>query len=499
MEKRYILAVDAGTTGIRCVLLDRKMQIVGMDYRRLRFRQPKPGRVEQDPMELLEAAVSTMRAAVLNSRIKPCEIAAMALTTQRGSTAFWSRRTGEPVYPFVVWLDNRGAQIHKELLQDSNLCTRFPRIANALRYAQNSMFANIAQLLREDAALRSQISDTQVVWGFVDTWLLYQLSQEKPHATSASAAGTQPAYCIKECAWAQEAFERIGLRKGMEPQVYSDCGEFGTLDKSILGVEIPICANIADQQAALFSAFGQRRGTAKCTIGTGLFLDVNVGRTMEEATNLTSFLAWDVKGKKQFLLEGYFSAAGSCLEWAKEQLGLFEQMSDADRLAGSVADNGGVYFVPALAGMDGLPFANPGARGAFMGLCAEANRAHLVRAILESIAYTIAYIFEEIQNSIPEFHLKTLAVDGGGSRSDLICQMVADLTGAKVIRNKQIEATAIGAAQLAAIHLGWFEQAYTSKIAEGGQLFSADQNRRNLTLRQYEMWKKAVDRARDWI
>jgi len=502
MGKDYILVCDEGTTGLRGVVFNRNMEIVGQHYEKITSFYPGPNEVEQDPQEIWDKQVFALREAVKKAGISPEEIAAVGVTFQRGTHGCWNRKTGKAYHNFLVWQDTRGIRAQSRLLADpefNKVCEEFPVAKMAVINAAQAM-PTVDFVLREEHPdyAAAVDNDPDAVWGGIDTWLLYNMTGKKLHASCASHAGTLPFYSIELGRYSHEVMAYAGIRKEMFPEVLPDVGYYGMMDKEIMGVEIPIMGCIADQQSALFSEGGQEIGSAKVTMGTGTFLDVNIGTEFRTEGTLFPYCAWKIDGVSTYMFEGAVPVAGTSLEWAKTNLQLFNDFGEMDPIALSVEDNAGVYFVPGLSGMDGLPFMNPNGRGSFMGLEARSTKANFVRALLESFAYSTAYLFDDIAKAVRGFHVSEINVDGGVSRSKVVCQTIADLTGARVIRQKADEATAMGAAEMAAIALGWFTQADVKKFIQVDKLYEPAADNTALK-KSYEMWKKAVERSKDWV
>lgn len=502
MAKEYILVCDEGTTGLRGVVFNRKMEIVGQHYEKITSYYPGPSEVEQDGEEIWEKQVLALREAVKKAGITPEEIAAVGVTHQRGTHGYWNRKTGKVHGRFMVWQDTRGLRVREQLMNDEaflKMTEKYPVVrlttqtmASAMPGCDRAMFDEHPELLEE---IRN---DPDAVWGGIDTWLLYKLTGGKVFAACASHAGTLPIFSHDENQFIDEALAFAYIGKAMMPEVLPDVYDYGMMTADVLGIEIPIKSCVADQQSALFSEGGQGLGSAKCTMGTGTFVDINIGLEHPMSGAFFPICAWEIDGVRTYMYEAAVTAAGTSLEWAKSNLKLFDSFGEMDDIALSVEDNAGVYFVPGLSGMDSAPFLNTTGRGSFMGLEARSTRAHFVRALLESFGYSVAYLVEEIGLAVPNFKVGTINVDGGVSRSKVVCQSISDLLGVRVIRQKADEATAMGAAELAAINLGWFGPEDVSRFIIVDKEYTPSGNAAKLKA-NYKMWRKAVERSKNWV
>ncbi|MBQ9562630.1 MAG: glycerol kinase [Lachnospiraceae bacterium] len=498
MEKKYILVLDEGTTGLRSIVMDREFNIVAQSYAKIDTKHPGPYDVEQDANEIYEKQVKTMREAVKEAGIEAEEIAAVGISVQRGTFTYWNKVTGEPLYPFLVWLDTRGVRSTAKFLADKEFCEKYPAVVGLLKVYGGSQFSRNMTLLDENPELAEAIKNPDVIYGGIDAWLIYKLTGGKVFAASLSHTGTLPIYDKINCDYLYEPLEYVGIRREMLPEVRDDSGFFGNLDPSILGVEIPIVSCVADQQAALFSEGCLEPGTVKCTMGTGSFMDINLGDSFYLVPGMSTHLAWRIGEDKKYMAEGAVVTCGACLEWAKNNLGIIDDFSTMEAVASSVPDNGGVYFVPALNGMAGLPFRSDGGRASFMGISAGTVKAHFVRAVLESLAFSTAHVFNNVMASNEGLELNTINLDGGVSRSPIVCQLLADLTGAKVVRQKAPEASALGAAEMAAIGIGWMtKEDVVKRITIDREYTPAEDTTK--VKEEYAYWVKAAERSKNWL
>ena len=497
--KKYILAVDEGTTGVRSLLFDESLKVVSHSYRKIESLHPGIAMVEQDPVAVVQRTAQSMREAVITSGIPARDIACACLTTQRGTWLLYDRQTGMPYTNLIIWQDTRGSFEKELLLGNEEFCSRFPKSAAQMHDLGNHLCLSIHRVIRLDDDLQQLLRTRQVAWGHMDTWLIYNLCREKQHVISRNIAGTDlylDFYRADTGRFNEELLPFIYLHSDNMPRVLYTTDDYGTLDPEILGVPIPVVSVSADQQAALFAQGCHEAGMAKCTMGTGTFVDVNVGARHTVIEGLNSMVAWDFPGEQRFQVEGSSVTSGACLEWAKNNMQLFDSFAQADEMAESVPDAAGVCFVPAIMGMNNVPFNNVRGRGSFMGLEASADRRHFVRAIMQGIAFAAVCIFETASQSIGS--MSRIIIDGGVTRSDLICRILCDLTGATVSRPKLLEASALGVAEMAAIHLGWITKQDVPGLLEPGTIFVPSASTYSLR-QQYQLWKRAVERSKDWL
>jgi glycerol kinase len=500
VEKNYILVVDEGTTGLRAIVFDRDLKAVGQCYQKVDSFYPAPDEVEQDAQTIWEKTLYAIRTAVDEAGIDPREIAGCGITTQRSTSGFWNKQTGEFYEKMVVWQDTRGFRYRNLFLSNPQFIREHPNAAAKMNVLGGHRITVTRGVLEQYPSLKEKVFLPTTAWGFMDSWLIYKLTGGKVHATGRSFAGTclyQSIYDEHIHDWNQDILPWMGLRRGIMPEIRGDNAGFGVMDASILGVEIPIISSVADQQAALFSEGCLEAGMAKCTMGTGTFVDLNVGEKCVYSDELNPMVAWDLGDKFNYLLEGSSPTAGACLEWAKNQLCLFDAFSQADEMAALVSDNGGIYFVPAINGMDSVPFLNATGRASFMGVSAGATKPHFVRSIMEGIAFAAGHIFEALTEQTGN-KMKLITVDGGVTKSELILQTLADITGSVVSRPKLVEASGLGAAEMAALRLGWITFSDVPKFLEKDKEFVPCGDRSGV-IAQYQMWCKAVERSKNWL
>lgn len=495
MDKKYILVVDAGTTGVRSLIFDRQIKVVSQSYRKITSFYPTTLAVEQNPEEIYQNAVDTIREAVRNAEIDPGEIAGVGITAQRNSWTYWNKKTGEVWHPTVVWSDSRAALIKHRYLSDKEFCAKYPECYKNIIFSDCHGLLILEYLMEEDPDLRRHMREKDTAAGTVNTWLLYRLTGKRVHATGIGHASTTSYFnSIDEC-WDYETIDYFGLNRTMMAELKSDCDLFGMLDAEILGQEIPICADLADQAAALFSEGCIQPLTAKCTIGTGFFFDVNLGEDYVKHKGLLTAIGWDIRGERKYFIEGYMGSAGAALEWLKNNLNLISDFGEMEAFAREVPDSAGVYFVPALNRMTSVPFRDVTMEGSYMGITAKTNRNHFIRASLEGVAFISAHVLLDTIEVTGMFNV--IKIDGGVAKSDLICQILANVTDTRILRAVHVEATAKGAAEMAAIYLGWMREEDVEELFEVDQEFLPDQNQQS-DLEHYRWWKKALKRSGKW-
>lgn len=495
MEKQYILVIDEGTTGVRTLIYDKELHEVSRAYRNITTYYPEKAGVEQDPVEIYTKTVDTMREAVERLGISPKQIAGIGITAQRSTWTFWNKDTGEPLRRSVVWSDTRSCYVKNEYIYDDAFNKKFPEVEPQLFFSANHIPVILKWITRNEPEFARELKKDSSLAGTVDTWLIYCLTGGKVHATNLSQASTASFYSMKAQDWNRELGMFSGLGKNALAPICPEAYYYGTLDPVVLGEAIPICANIADQHAALFSQGCLRPKTAKCTMGTGFFFDVNLGNEAIYKRGFLTGFCWEIKEDRPFMFEGFLPVAGSAMEWMKNNLGLIEDFSNMESEALSVEDNGGVYFIPALNSLTSTPFHDPAMEGAFMGITAKTNRRHFIRAVMEGVAFISAHV---LLNTIKiTGRLEEMRVDGGVTHSDLICQILANVTDTKIIRGKNVEATAKGAAQIAAIQLGWIGMDDIEGMFRKDKVFEPNKDQET-DLYHYKWWKKALDRAGNW-
>ncbi len=492
---KYILAVDQGTTSSRAVLFDALGSVVAMGQKEFRQIYPQPGFVEHDPAEILETTLFAMRQAVGAAKISPKDIAAIGITNQRETTVAWDRETGEPACNAIVWQCRRTAP-ECERLKAAGLEEHI-RETTGLIIDPYFSGTKMKWILENVPKARELLHRHRLCFGTVDSWLVYSLTGGRSFVTDVTNASRTMLFDIHRLDWDETLLHELGVPVETLPKVVS-CGEIvGLCAKEILGEEIPIAGMAGDQHAALFGQCCHETGMAKNTYGTGCFVLMNTGETPVASRNgLITTIGWMLDGKPTYALEGSAFNAGSAIQWLRDELELIRTPQEADRLAETVEDSGGVTFVPAFTGL-GAPYWDMYARGALLGLTRGAKRAHVCRAVLESIALE-SWDLVRLMERESGVALSELRVDGGASRSRFLMQTQADLLDCRVRRPQCLETTALGAAMLAGLTVGlWQDLAALSGLWRLDTEFSPDYpaHRREADLAR---WHEAVARAGGW-
>lgn len=493
--KKYILSLDQGTTSSRAVLFDKDgRKVFAAQYE---FPQifPKAGWVEHDPKDILDSQLRAVRDCIEQLSVMgedPSEIAAIGVTNQRETVIIWDKQTGEPVCNAIVWQCRRTAETCARLEEQG--LGKFFRSKTGLLIDPYFSATKIKWILENVEGVRERAERGELLFGTVDTWLIWNLTGGKVHATDHTNASRTMLYNIHSLEWDREILGLLGIPEGILPEVRSSSGDFGVTDKSLLGWEIPICGCAGDQQAALFGQCCYRRGDVKNTYGTGGFLLMNTGEECVESKNgLLTTIAWSVEGRVTYALEGSVFVSGAAIKWLRDQLGIIQSAEETAGLAESVPDNGGVYFVPAFVGL-GTPYWDSEARGVICGLTRGSGRAHIVRAALEAIAYQTADVIGAMEEDTSA--LGRIRVDGGASQNDFLMQFQADILDRSIIRPQNVESTATGAAFLAGLHCGfWRDREELERASQSFMEFvpAMDTEKREELKKG---WKKAVERSR---
>ena len=492
---KYILALDQGTTSSRAIVFDARGRIRGVAQREFRQFYPKPGWVEHDPEEIWKTQLATAKLAIRNAKAKAKDIAAIGITNQRETTVMWERATGKPVHKAIVWQCRRTAAACDRLKADGH--ERLFRNRTGLVLDAYFSGTKIAWLLDHVKGLRRRAAKGEICFGTVDSWLVYKLTGGRVHVTDMSNASRTLLYNIRKNAWDPRLCDLLGVPGDVLPLVVQSSEVCGVTDRRLFGVEIPIAGIAGDQQAALFGQACFKPGDTKNTYGTGCFLLMNVGtKPVASRTGLLSTIAWGIDGKVEYALEGSVFIAGAAVQWLRDELRIINDAAETEKLAMSVPDNGGVYFVPAFVGL-GAPYWDPTARGTIVGLTRGANRAHLARAALEAMAYSTRDVLECMQKDSGRT-LRSLKVDGGAVRNRFLLQFQSDVLGVPVIRPKVNETTALGAAYLAGLAVGYWKNRRT--VTENWNEDVRRKPRLSKARRDalYRAWGRAVART-PWI
>ena len=450
MEKRYIAALDQGTTSSRCILFDREQNMAGMAQKEFTQFYPQPGWVEHDPMEIWSSQYGVLMEALAQSGADAGELAGIGITNQRETAVVWDKDTGKPVYNAIVWQCRRTAGLCEELKADPDF-TAYVKDRTGLLIDAYFSATKVRWILDNVPGARERAEEGKLLFGTVDSWLIWKLTGGKVHVTDCTNASRTMLYDIHSLRWDETICKRLGIPMSMLPQVRSSSEIYGYVN--IQGVEVPIAGIAGDQQAALFGQTCFEPGEAKNTYGTGCFLLMNTGETPFVSKNgLLTTIAIGLNGKVSYALEGSIFVGGAVVQWLRDELGLISDSSDTEYFARKAADTAGVYVVPAFTGL-GAPHWDMNARGAILGLTRGSGRNHIIRAALESIAYQTADVLRAMEEDagIP---LRELRVDGGASANGFLMQFQADIMDRPLRRPMIRETTALGAAYLAGLATG---------------------------------------------
>ena len=453
MEK-YILALDQGTSSSRAIVFDEHGQTKAVSQKEFTQIFPKPGWVEHNPMEIWSSQASVIAEAITSIDINGLNIAAIGITNQRETTIVWDAYTGEPVYNAIVWQDRRTSEFCDGLKRDGR--TDLIRSKTGLIIDAYFSATKILWILENVPGARQKAEEGRLRFGTVDTWLIWMLTRGEVHVTDVSNASRTMLFNIHTLEWDKELLQLFGIPASMMPEVRSSSEVYGYTKTTLFAHEVPIAGIAGDQQAALFGQMCTEPGAVKNTYGTGCFLLMNSGeRPIMSSNNLLTTIAWKIGDKVNYALEGSIFVAGSVVQWLRDGLGVIKSSSEIEALACTVEDNGGVYFVPALTGL-GAPYWDQYAKGCLYGISRGTTAAHIARAALEGIAFQTMDIVNAMQKDAG-CTLKELKVDGGASRNNLLMQFQADILGTSVIRPTVTETTALGAAYLAGLAVGYWE------------------------------------------
>lgn len=490
-----MLALDQGTTSSRAVVFAHDGRPVGMAQEEFPQLYPQPGHVEHDPEAIWSSQLTTAQQALVAAKCTAEDIAAIGITNQRETTILWDRHTGQPIAPAIVW-QSRVTADRCARMKAGGLEPLF-REKTGLVLDPYFSGTKIAHLLDKVSGARAAAERGDVLFGTVDSFLIWRLTGGKVHATDASNASRTLLYNIHQRAWDDELLELLNVPRAMLPTVVSSSGVLGETDPQWFGRAIPIAGCAGDQQAATFGQTCFTPGSAKNTYGTGCFLLLNTGEKPVASTHgLLTTIAWTINGKTTYALEGAIFIAGAAVQWLRDGLGIIATAAETEALASSVPDNAGVYFVPAFVGL-GAPFWDPHARGLLIGLTRGTTRAHLARATLEAMAYQTRDVLDAMQRDagVP---LATLRVDGGATANDWLMQYQSDVLGVPVHRPEVQETTALGAAYLAGLAVGFWTD--DSDLQRNWALAKAYAPTPDAPARthSYLAWQRAVERSREW-
>lgn len=492
--KRFILAVDQGTTSSRAIIFDEKGAIKSVAQKEFTQHYPQPGWVEHDAFEIWSSQASVLAESIVKAGIGAHDIAAIGITNQRETTIVWDKKSGKPIHNAIVWQDRRTAGFCDELKQqghDKMIQEKTGLVIDAYFSA-----TKIKWILENVKGAREKAEKGELAFGTVDSWLIWNLTGGKVHVTDVTNASRTMLYNIHSLQWDAELLQLFNVPQNMLPEVKSSSEVYGETAGKVLAANIPIAGIAGDQHAALFGQMCTQKGMVKNTYGTGCFMLMNIGdKPILSKNKLVTTIAWKIGGQVQYALEGSIFIGGAVVQWLRDGLGIIKSSSDVQALAEKVPDNGGVYLVPAFAGL-GAPHWNAYARGMMVGLTRGTKDAHIARAALESIAFQTMDILKAMQAD-SGVDIKELRVDGGATSNNMLLQFQADVLNTVVVRPKITETTAMGAAYLAGLAVGYWKD--MNEIQEQWQVdrrFTPDEN--NDTVAIIKGWHRAVKACKAW-
>ena len=501
MSTKYVLALDQGTTSSRAILFDNEQNIIAVQQREFEQIYPQQGWVEHNPMEIWSTQYGVMNEVVAQSGVDAHDIAAIGITNQRETTILWEKATGRPIYNAIVWQCRRTAPLVDELLQQPGMADYIRENTGLMPDAYFSA-TKIKWILDNVPGARERAEAGEILFGTVDTWLVWKLTGGRVHVTDRTNASRTMLFDIHRLAWDEELCGILGVPTAMLPQPVPNSAVYGTVQPSIPGLEslagVPVCGAAGDQQSALFGQTCFAPGEAKNTYGTGCFTLMNVGeKPVRSRAGLLTSVAWQVDGKTTYALEGSVFNAGSTIQWLRDELGIISSAPEIDVLAATVPDSGGVVVVPAFTGL-GAPYWDMYARGAILGVTRGTGRAHIARAVLSCIAAQVTDLMLAMRQDAG-CDIALLRADGGASVSDVLLQMQADLLRIPVDRPEMVETTAFGAAALAGLSCGfWRDMDEIAALRRSQRMFLPERPQADCDA-YYRLWKRAVSRAADWI
>jgi glycerol kinase len=495
MSRQYILALDQGTSSSRAVLFDKSGRVVGLEQKEFSQYYPESGWVEHDPDEIWTSQIGVVHKLLLKHKVHPKQIAGIGITNQRETVVVWDRHTGKPVYNAIVWQDRRTARFCNNLKKQGH-SENIKEITGLVIDAYFSA-SKINWILNNVDGVKTRAENGDLLFGTIDTWLLWNLTGGKQHATDYSNASRTMLFDIKKCCWSEELLELFEIQKSMLPEVKNSSDDFGfTGDNIFENAQVPLYGVAGDQQAALFGQACFKPGTIKNTYGTGCFMLMNTGNHIVKSDKgLITTIGWGINGEITYAVEGSVFIAGAAIKWLRDGLGIINSASETDAIAREIVPSDELYVVPAFTGL-GAPYWDMYARGAIIGLTQDVTDKHIVRATLDSLAYQtrdlLDMMVEESGIEIDEF-----SVDGGASVNNYLMQFQSDILSMDVVRSVNVEATAMGVAMLAALKTGFWTSEDIKKMKNTDRVFTSKMDEENRE-RLYRGWKRAVERSLNW-
>ncbi len=494
MEKKYVIALDQGTTSSRAIVYDKDAKPLGSKQKEFTQYYPQPGWVEHDAEELFKCQLGVMQQVIVDTEIKMDEIAAIGITNQRETVVLWDKATGKPVYHAIVWQCRRTAPLCEKLLKEGY--GDIIKEKTGLLIDAYFSATKIKWILDEVPGLRERAKKGEILAGTIDTWLIWKLSGGKCHVTDVTNACRTMLFNIYELDWDDDLLKLLDIPRCILPDVRDSSSIYCNTDPEICGFSVPIASAVGDQQAALFGQGCFNKGDAKNTYGTGCFMLMNTGDKPVVSQSLLTTIALGMNGTVQYCLEGSVFIGGAVIKWLRDEVELISSAPEIDRLAESVPDSNGCYLVPAFVGF-GTPYWDMYARGTLIGLTRGVKRAHICRAALEGIAYEVKDVLDAMVSD-SGVKINSLNVDGGACVSDIMMQFQADILDTQVNRPKNVETTALGAAYLAGLATGFWknkEEIIQRRVTD--KVFTPQMDAEKRT-KLYAGWKKAVERASKW-
>ena len=496
MAKKYVMALDAGTTSNRAIIFDENSKIVGVSQKEFTQIFPQPGWVEHDADEIWSTMTTVMKEALEESGLSANDISAIGITNQRETTVVWDKNTGRPVYNAIVWQSRQTASIAEDL-KKKGLTEEFK---NKTGLTIDAYFSGtkITWILEHVEGTRARAEAGDLLFGTIDTWLIWKLTGGKVHVTDYSNASRTLMYNIKELKWDEQLLSYLKVPAKMLPEVKPSSCRYGFTEPSILGASVPVSGAAGDQQSALFGQNCFEPGMAKNTYGTGCFMLMNTGTDIYDSKNgLVTTIAWGLDGKVEYALEGSIFVAGSAIQWLRDGVRMVDSAPDSEWVAKKVRDTAGVYLVPAFVGL-GAPYWDQNARGMIIGITRGTTKAHIVRATLESLAYQTKDVLGAMEAD-SNIKLASLKVDGGAVANNLMMQFQADILGVPVDRPQIIETTALGAAYLAGLAVGVWSNKEELKTAWKLDVRFEPVMDKSEADKLYKGWQKAVKHSMHWL
>ncbi|MXP06399.1 glycerol kinase GlpK [Apibacter sp. B3706] len=496
MKEKFILALDQGTTSSRAILFNHGGEIVSVAQKDYTQYFPKPGLVEHHPEEIWSSQMSVAAEAIAKKGISGLDIAAIGITNQRETTIVWDRETSETIYNAIVWQDRRTSKYCDELKEQG--LTDMIREKTGLILDAYFSGTKLKWILDNVPGAREKAEQGKLCFGTVDTWLVWKLTRGKMHVTDVSNASRTLLFNIHTLEWDEDLLKLFNIPKSMLPEVKQSSEVYGETSTTLFSTKIPISGIAGDQQAALFGQLCTNKGMAKNTYGTGCFLLMNTGeKPVLSKNNLLTTIAWKINGKTYYALEGSVFVGGAVVQWLRDGAKIVKTSADTENLAKTVSDNGGVYFIPALTGL-GAPYWDPYARGGILGITRGTTDGHIARATLEGIAYQVYDLIKamEADSGVHEIELR---VDGGACANNLMMQFQSDIFGFNVIRPKTLETTALGAAYLAGLAVGYWKSIDELQAQRSVDRVFTPEMDKDKAEHYLKGWKRAVSRVLNWV